>query len=242
VSTARRSGGRGSATASLGAAVGTEGDARRGLIVELAGLRGVGKSTLLPVVAEELHRRDIGVGRPPLPASAKLGVVLRALGPRLTVRWRLRPWPPWSAASRRFDQRLTRYLHRVLRARGHPGVHLIDGGIGQLLMTVHTRGARADPLTQWDRLTDLLPLPDVIVLLTASERAIESRREARGTVEDRRTPRPAPHEHAALHSLEAYLARGAPHGRVDFVHVTADDELGRLGRSVADEIERRYVS
>jgi hypothetical protein len=211
------------------------------LLVEFAGLRGVGKSTLIPLVRDALRRRGIAVGRPRLRPDARIALTLRALGLRVVVRWRVRPWPPLSRAARSYDRRLTRYLHRMLRAAGHPGVHLIDGGIGQLLMTLHADGARPDPLAQWDALTGLLPLPDMMAVLTAEDDQIERRRAARGTTADRQLPRPAEHERAALRALEAYLTEGRRHDRVELVRLAANDAPASLAQLLADVIERRYA-
>lgn len=215
---------------------------RRGtqsLVVEFAGLRGVGKSTLIPLVASELRRRGISVGGPRLRRSAKIAIAVRTLGPRLRVRWRLQPWSPWSQAARRFDRRLTRYIYRRLGAALHPGVHLVDEGISQLLMTVHFHGARGDPPAQWEALVEMLSLPDVIVLISADDRAIELRRTARGSAEDRRSLRPAPHEHAAMGSLERYLSQRRLHPSLELIHLAANGDPALLARVVADEIERR---
>jgi hypothetical protein len=224
--TARSSGGR---------------DARRAMVVEFAGARAVGKSTLAPLVEAELRARGVALG-----GHARLGVVerllvrLRTLRPRRAVRATVRSWAPSSLDERSFDRRLTRYLHRMHRYGRRPGVHVLAGGIGQMMMSVYAQTAQRDLVTVWNAFAAVLPLPDVVVVLEASPEEIAQRRARRGAAGDKAFPQLTPREQAAVAALRSALTAGPALRRgVACAAARAHDDLPGLASEVADLIVAR---
>ena len=212
------------------------------MIAEFTGLSAVGKSTLTPLVLRELRARGAMARR----ATATRATTKVAIAWSAGLAW-LRVWVALGPRRARrvrgsgFGFRLWRYLRRMELFGRLEGVHIVDGGLTRLLMTLHMTGAQRDLHAAWACFGPWLATPDLVVVIEGSDDEISLRRQARGTGNDLLAPRPTEAEKDALEQLKTALkavAGSAPGLELIVVDNVHGDEL-RVATQIADAIERR---
>jgi thymidylate kinase len=211
------------------------------MIVEFSGPAGVGKSTLLAGVLQELRRRGVAsFGHDARGSRDVLGRNRSRLARKcdrlraVLTEWRLALWCARRMVPRRgvHRMRLPRALWlcqssafvRSLRKRY--GVHLVDEGPYKLA-PVELAKSGYPP----ESLLDLLPCPDLVVVLTADSAIAKARIRLRG---DSRTPDTAIDRWHAWHRNSATLL--APYVPVLAVDTSHDTDPTA---TVADRIVQR---
>lgn len=173
---------------------------RSGVTVEFLGLPGVGKSSVSMRAAALLRARGFGVSQPAHAVGVIPDVVARAL---------VKSWPVGREVLRHPVASLrataaviaTRQTSRVVlfkmlfnwllvaalmrRSVSRPGVHLFDQGIAQGIWSIGLSAADAGIDRCGERLIELVPLPDIVVVLRASPETVTQRLRRRGGRESR---------------------------------------------------------
>jgi hypothetical protein len=147
------------------------------MIVELCGAPGVGKSTLMPGITDDLHRAGIPIARPSATRADKAaafalflvshpGFVARSLAGIAATRQH-------TAADLSFVT-LT-WLKRACRIgqqRNRSELELVDAGIVQALWSI---GFRARAPAMIARLGVMMPLPDLVIFVDANAETMSRR-------------------------------------------------------------------
>ena len=190
---------------------------QRSFVVEFAGTRGVGKSTLAAEVANALRKRGQPCNqRTPSGLPGKLAVWLRGHVSLVGGLWRIAGLRRLSWADLLRTARAYRSVRRRLeRARKAPGVQVLEDGFFHLsarvhMMTSHDHVALA---ATCETLLRDLPLPDLVVFVEASKETIEARRRMRGRPRDllyRHVPPVAVRTMSELQAVCARLATRSP--------------------------------
>ena len=177
------------------------------LIVEVAGPRGVGKSTFVELLLVELRSRQVHHNQ--LEPFGTLRRLAFWLGSSVGRAYTRTVWPRLRPLTREeiriFQRRFWRYRFRLLRFRSSPGVHVVDEGIYQLLLMLTVKSTVDDPAQIADRLRRMTRFPDLVIFLTASETEISARRRLRGNARDLKKPVMSPASLEALQKVTAML-------------------------------------
>lgn len=205
------------------------------LVVEFTGARGVGKSTLANLVRAELQSRNVPYNRfGPLGQYGKVrlwlsGVAAHARFWILCMSWRPTSWSEMRVIQNRFRK----YRFRMRRYSEASGIILLEEGIFQLMMMLHAKSAQKKMSLIADQLGRLVPFPDLVVFVGASEEAIEARRLARGNRRDLLKPQVSTAGRAALTDLKNLLAEMSLADGALVMWVTNRD-LTSLGAAAAE--------
>jgi hypothetical protein len=221
--------------------------------VELFGVPGVGKSTLIAPVLALL--RDAGVparvdtaARGSRLAKAMTYARFALTHPRyslvsareiLGTRQRTRDDLAWVTAT--WFKRSSR-LHR---GPGDGGVQLVDAGLLQALWSIGFSGGAADVAAMLARMRPLLPLPEQVVVVRASEAVVARRLAGRPGTQSRleraldATPDALARAAALVEQIATELGRGSS---VEIIEIDADrdDAVAANARRVADAIAAAY--
>jgi thymidylate kinase len=178
----------------------------RAYVVELTGARGAGKTTFASQLRRELLVRKLTASFTGPPREGLL-FRLRSIVDHLEA---LVVFGRWQPESRRELMALARRYRclkqRFRRARGLPGVHVVDEGTWHLILTAYVKTRRKDMGLIMATLRRRLPLPDMVVLLDCAEDAISVRRSARANAGDRKHPRLNASGREGLLALRAAMA------------------------------------
>ena len=215
------------------------------LTVELVGARGVGKSTLRRHLAEELNSRNLLTHSHMAPdVRSRLTRHLTTLGDRSRFVWSSLAWRPLSSRELRNLRKRYRRLRFAAVAPGPGvGIRLVDEGVFQLIMEIQAKTAQKDIRKIARRIARLVPAPDLVILVEASEETIASRRRMRANAGDILRPQVAPWERVALDHTKALLTDLAGSGRGPELLVLDNDRNlnPRLTATrIANELEYRY--
>ena len=177
------------------------------LIVEVAGPRGVGKSTFVELLLAELRSRQVDHNR--LEPVGTFGRLTFWLSSRVGRAYTRTVWPRLRPLTHEelliFQRRFWRYRFRLQRFRSSPGVHVVDEGIYQLLLMLTVKTTVDDPAQIADRLRRMAGFPDLVIFLTASETDIRDRRKLRGNARDLQKPVMSPASLEALQKVTTML-------------------------------------
>lgn len=212
-----------------------------GFTVELLGARGVGKSTLARLLAAELRAMDLLAVPTFAPGvRAKLSRHLTTLGDRSRFIYSSLAWRPLSARDlKTFRKRYRRLRLRSVTPYQGRGVHLFDEGVFQLIMELQAKTAQKDIRRIARRLSTLLPSPDLVIVVEASDETIAARRRMRGNARDLLRPEVAPWERAALTHTRTLLAELEAAGHQEVLVVTNDEE--RSPAEIASELAEYFA-
>lgn len=175
-------------------------------VVELTGARGVGKSTTAGLIKAELTSRGV-----PFNVAANHSgfnsVTLRfstaAAARKLEQHWRLWGVDTPEALSR-YRERFRHYQVRRLRYSRKTGIFLIDEGIFQLMMMIAIRsGYDLEDISR--TFSRLVPMPDIVISVEASEDEIAARRRMRHNAGDLLKPDVSDRSREGLKRTQAYL-------------------------------------
>jgi len=203
------------------------------LVIEFMGVSGSGKSRLALELGERLAARgccvryarveshDPTVEGKPSQRRLKAWWALRdaVLGPRVFVRAALSLHRARGGERERYLKVLMSWWYNRATARalhGQPGVHLVDDGIFQTLLSVMLNSKHMDVALFIGEQRRQLPLPDILVHVRASASDVTRRLEARPALQQwlRRL---------GLQSTEHYLARyGASEDALEAVRMSSE--------------------
>jgi thymidylate kinase len=206
------------------------------LIVEFAGPRGAGKSTLAQVLRNELDDRGVLGQPPPMRWPEKVRIWSVSVLPRLRMHTYVRSLRPPALDLRRFDAETKRYLYRMARVRRCEGVHVLGDGVCHLMLTVQEETAQKDVRTIWDALSGRMPLPDVVVFVDASDDDIAARRAERGNEGDRLVPRFRESDRDARDQLVSILMGLGAGPVVMRIENREREALSRVARELAEAV------
>jgi len=182
-----------------------------GLIVELTGARGVGKSTFAAALRRALASRgcQLAVGQP-TSVARRLSRSLHGAVDQLEA---LRMIVPWRPESLRELRKLVRRYRRVRRdvrwARAIPGVHVFDECVWHMIMTLYIKTHTPDIGTITETVRQRVGLPHIVVLVDAADAVIASRRQARAKRGDLENPLLTGTGREGLDALRVTLAEHA---------------------------------
>lgn len=215
------------------------------LVVELLGARGVGKSTLAGLLSAELRDRNLAAEPVLSPALGnKIARQLLTLVDRGRFTYTSLTWRPQTARHLRTFRK--RYRRLRLNATGRldcSGIQLVDEGVFQLIMELHAKTAQKDVWTIAEHMADLVPFPDVVVIVEDTEAAIEQRRKSRANAGDVLRPRVAPWERSALRHTKSMLIELTANGVGPEVLIVRNGDSHRLIRTateLANDLTVRY--
>lgn len=203
-------------------------------LVEVTGPRGVGKSTFVGLLKEELTELQLPYNRlAPVSIGDRAVFGLNQLFGRFYTRMLWSQWCPVSIEERRiFQRRLWRYRYRLWRFAKFPGVHIFDEGIYQLMLSLYAKTDQEDVGEISRKLRSMVRFPDLIIFLSASEEAIRLRRGERGNTRDRLKPVISPAGRAAMAVMRTLL-EDLPNADGEVVFVESVDRAA-LQRSAAE--------
>ncbi|HEX7003907.1 MAG TPA: hypothetical protein VF168_06955 [Trueperaceae bacterium] len=211
-------------------------------LVEAVGPRGVGKSTFVRFLRDRLQALGVEHDRlTPVRATQRAGFRLfRSVGSLYT-----RPlWTSWAPLTREdlliHEKRFWHYRYQTWRIDRSPGLHLLDEGIFQLILTLTVRMPLQDPARVEKRLRRLVRFPDLVLFVHAPEEEIRARRKLRGNSRDQLRLKVSPAGTAATRAVREALERLQPgRGEVLFVESSDLESLRRRAEEVADLIVER---
>lgn len=210
------------------------------IVVEISGPRGVGKSTFADLLRAELiklhveHDQLAPVRTPDKTMFWLCGLFWRLHARSIWARWR----PVSSEELRLFQRRYWRYRYRSWRFSCSPGIHILDEGVYQLMLMLQAKTSQKDLRFISERLRRLVPFPEVIIFLSASEEAIKYRRLERANARDRLKPEVSTAGREAIRALRRLLEQlPSDQGQVFFVQ-----SLDRSGLELAAEETARMIA
>jgi deoxyadenosine/deoxycytidine kinase len=212
-------------------------------VVEIAGQKGVGKSTLGAAISQEARSRGL-----PLGGESDEGFLVRAYRKlefvveqaRSFVRaGKLRPdsfslW--WDVAS--CHERACRRLRRAQRTGG---LQLVDEGVFQSFAIIHVLfGSHREMARIGEAFLRPSRIPDLVLVIVASDQTVARRREQRGRPRDADHLEVTAEQKAAVSSLIESLPRWEAAGS-GWRHLVVFNEAGadipRTAARVVDHIE-----
>ena len=176
------------------------------LVVEFMGARGVGKSTLVASVREELQRRKLSSETSPIePVTGTLEKLLEIPSRFRFRRFLERLQLTEPADVRLYERRFLRYGRRLRASSGDSDLVVMDEGMFQLLMMLVIRTGVEEASEIARELKSLVHFPDAVVFVRALPQTIEARRKLRGNAGDLLKPRISERGHRGLRSMERHL-------------------------------------
>lgn len=213
-------------------------------IVEFAGARGAGKSTLRRHVSGILVDQDPTAWAPPRPSPKAITTRLHAVGRSIAGWYDVRSWLPPARpgvqASRTRSiirgYRVNLLLYHRFRLRA--GGHLVDHGLCQLMqeLMIHAEVDHAAGL--WRRLIRRTPPPDAVVFVDTSEEVIAAQRRQRGSPRDLRASSMTVRQRDAVRELRSWLREVSMSDPPAFQVVFVEDVGTRDPHDIAREIVR----